>query len=160
MGIPLQALELENQAVGPQAAPTLGAAYELLRDQWRRGDRDRELALHLMFLSWYLLIEPAHLTGLDEGRVPSAELVATFNEVHDHMAPAKRDDAELLYVVGLMSHLAPWLLGDIATWESRSRDYWSIYRRLVPNGLNPNGFAGRGAYGDYFGRQARVTDGY
>jgi len=65
-----------------------------------------------------------------------------------------------LYVVGLMSHLSPWLLGDNATWEARSSDYRAMYRRLEPNGLDPSLFDGRGAFGEYFSHQARVKDGY
>lgn len=140
--------------------PTLCAAYEILRGEWRRGDRDRELALHLLFLSWYMLIEPPHLTGLDEQRLPSAELVAIFNEIHDYMEPATRGDVELLYVVGLMTSWAPWLVGDYEVWETRSREYQVLYRRLEPNGMDPDNFAGRGAYGDYFAGQARVKGGY
>lgn len=146
--------------MGLHGEPTLGAAYEILREDWRRGDRDRELALHLMFLSWYLLAEPPHLTGLDERRVPSSELAPVFNEVHDYMAPAERDDVELLYVVGLMADLFPWMLGDKDAWEQRSREYREMYRRLEPNGLAPSVFDGRGAYGEYFAGQAPVANGY
>lgn len=66
MSIAAKAMELEAQSLG---APTLGPAFEVLHDQWRAGERDRELALHLMFLAWYLNVEPPHLTGLDETRV-------------------------------------------------------------------------------------------
>ncbi len=159
MAIPLRALELEKFDV-TGGKPTLAAAYEILRDAWRSGDRDRELALHLMFLCWYMLIEPPHLTGLDERRVPSSELIAVFNEVHDYMTPASQGDAEFLYVVGLMSQLAPWLLGDNDMWEARSSQYRAGYRRLQPNGPDPTVFEGRGAYGEYFAGQARVDDGY
>ena len=160
MGIPYGALELENWHVEPGCQSTLCAAYEIVRDEWRRGDRDREHALHLLFLSWYLLIEPPHLTGLEQRRVSSGELAAVFNEVHDYMAPAMKDDAEFLYVVGLMARLAPWLLGDSDVWETRSREYQSQYRQLEPNGIDSKKFEGRGAYGEYFADQARVMDGY
>jgi hypothetical protein len=159
MGIPVQALELEKFDVAG-GKPTLAAAYEILRDARRSGDRDRDLALHLMFLCWYMLIEPPHLTGLDQRCVPSSELVAVFNEVHDYMAPGSQGDAEFLYVVGLMSQLAPWLLGDNDMWEARSSQYRVSYRRLQPNGLDPRAFEGRGAYGEYFAGQARVKDDY
>ncbi|MBI3411599.1 MAG: hypothetical protein HY040_24995 [Planctomycetes bacterium] len=59
-----------------------------------------------------------------------------------------------------MSALAPWLLGDNDTWEQRSREYHVKYRELKPTGLEPAVFVGRGAYGDYFGGQARVKGGY
>ena len=162
MGIPARALELELESGIREAhgEPLLGAAYEILRAEWRGGDRDRELALHLMFLSWYLLIEPAHLTGLDEERVSTDELMAVFNEVHEHMALSQSDDAEFLYVVGLMAHLSPWLLGDNAIWEARSNEYLLRYRTLGPNGLDPAVFDERGAYGAYFGSQARVEGGF
>ncbi len=146
--------------VGDHEKPTLAAAYEVLRDAWRSGDRDRELALHLMFLCWYTLIEPPHLTGRDERRVPSAELGTIFNEVHNYMLPTSQKDPEFFYVVGLMSHLSPWLLGDNDQWEARSQEYRVMYRRLLPNGLEPCVFKGRGAYGEYFASQALVKDGY
>jgi len=90
MPISAKVMELEIQSVGAHGAPTLGAAYELLRDQWRSGERDRELALHLIFLAWYLNLEPPHLTGLDEARVPSARRAraATVN------AAGSRGDAD------------------------------------------------------------------
>lgn len=160
MGIRAKALELENRSLGANGEPTLGAAYELLRDAWRGGERDRELGLHLLFLSWYMLIEPPHLTGLNEQSVSNAELVAIFNEIHDFMAPAKHEDAELLYVVGLMTSWAPWLVGDHQVWERRSAEYRVLYRRLAPSGLDPSIFANRGAFGEYFAAQARVKDGY
>lgn len=158
MGISERAfeLELEAQIWEANGKPTLGAAYEILRDQWCGGDRNRELSLHLMFLSWFLLSEPAHLTGLDEERVSTDELKATFNEVHEHANPTKNGDAEVLYVVALMADFAPWLLGDDAIWESRSREYLSLYRALEPNGIDPTVFDGRGAYGKYFARMARI----
>ena len=138
------------------------AAHQLLRDQWRSGERDRELGLHLMSLAWYLLMEPEHFTGLDPAKANSGGLTATLNEAHDWLLPlgSESDDAEVLYAAGLMAHLAPWLFGDSATWSDRSEAYRSRHRHLAPKGINPVVFEGRGAYGDYFQGQARVQDGY
>lgn len=146
-------------------APTGGhagmaAAWEILRSEWHRGARHRELALQLMFLSWYLLLEPEHLTGLVRQRLPAGELEAVFNTVHDFMAPAESGDAELLYVTGLMAHLAPWLLGDHTTWEQRSHQYRQLYRSLEPDGINPAVFDELSYYGAYFASQAGVAGGY
>ena len=160
MGIPREALELEQRCIGVGAEPRLGAAYEILRNAWRAGDRDRDLALHLMFLAWYLVIEPAHLTGLDEERTPSTEMPLVFTEVHDHFASTIDHDPEMLYVVGLMAQLCPWCIGDVAVWEARSEQYRPAYRRLAPNGNAPSIFEGRGFYGDYFAGQCRVVGGY
>ena len=160
VAISAAALELEDQSIGAKGAPTLGQAYELLRDQWRSGDRDRELGLHLMFLAWYLLFEPPLLPGLDATRVAEGELRAVFNEVHDVVMLTSATDAETLYVVGLMAHLTPWLLGPEDEWTSRSKSYRLRYRRLVPDGIEPKIFEGRGAYGRYFRHQAAVKHGY
>ena len=84
-----------------------------------------------------------------------------FSAVYGTFAESIRDDAEVLYVVGLMALLAPYLLGgDEKTWEVRSRKFRARYRTLVPEGLDPSIFEGRGAYGDYFAGQAQVPGGF
>lgn len=67
-----------------------------------------------MFLAWYLNIEPAHLTGLDETRISSKDLLEFFNEAHDWLLPdgATSDDAEALFAAGLPARMFPWVLGD------------------------------------------------
>lgn len=162
MAISETALALENQSLGANGRPMLGRAYEVLRDQWRDGDRDRELALHLMFLAWYLIIEPAHLTGAEPALASSDELATMFNEAHDWLLPAgaESDDVEALYTAGLPAHMFSWALGDDSLWDARSRAYRARYRQLAPAGIDPTVFDGRGAYGEYFARQARVVGGY
>lgn len=157
MTIPPAALELENRSIGVDGEPTLGAAYDILVNEWRTGNQTRELGLHLMFLAWYLLCEPPHLTGLID---PDTPLAATFNEIHEHFEPTIRQDPEMLYVVGLMAHLFPYLLGEDEMWARISREYRGMYRRQVPGGIDSTVFKGRGAYGDYFADQAAVRDGY
>jgi hypothetical protein len=124
------------------------------------GSRDQELGLHLMFLSWYLLCEPPHLTGLNKHSVPLSSLAPVFHEVHEHFIPTIKADAEMLYVVGLMTVLFPYFLGDTETMEALAREYRTLYRLLEPRGLAAEVFTNRGAYGDYFESQARVVGGY
>ena len=155
MSLPPAMLELENRSVGEAGEPTLGQALEHAIAEWRAGNRDRELRLHLLFLSWYCNIEPPYLTGLDETIVPSSALPKLFEDVYDTFADGIMDDVECLYVVGLMAELSPWLLGgEIGTWESRSAEFRKRYRLLRPAGLEPAYFKGRGAYGEYFAHQA------
>jgi hypothetical protein len=160
MSIPTEVLDLENQSLGQKGAPTLAAAFEMLLPVWRAGSRDREVGLHLMFLAWYLMCEPGHLTGLESSRIDESTPGSVFREVHDYLRPSIKSDAEMLYVVGLMAHLFPYLLGDEPEWESIAAEYRESYRALVPEGLSPNVFAGRGAYGDYFAGQTTVVGGY
>ena len=161
MSLPQAILDLENRSVGDAGEPTLGRALELAIAEWRSGNRDRELRLHLLFLSWYCNLEPPHLTGLDEANVRSDELPQLFQDVYDTLAEGIMDDVECLYAVGLMAQLTPWLLGgDIATWEMRSAEFRKRYRSLLPDGLQPAHFDGRGAYGDYFAGQVNVPGGF
>jgi len=162
MVISADGLALENEFVKPNGQPTLGAAFEAFHGQWKSGQRDRELALHLMFLAWYLCIEPPRLTGLDEARISDDSLIAVFNAAHDWLLPhgSDTDDIEVLYVVGLPARMFPWALGDESLWTARSEAYRVRYRQLAPDGISPAVFEGRGAYGTYFADQARVVGGY
>ena len=119
MSLPPDVLELENRSLGRHGAPTLASAYERLKQYWDAGNREREVALHLLFLAWYGLCEPPHITGFETHNMPSDELQArftelqdTFNQVHKAIESQIDDDPEMLYVVGLMAHLFPYLLGD------------------------------------------------
>jgi hypothetical protein len=161
MNGPDSILALENRSLGAHGEPTLGQALGLAIHEWDGGNRDRELRLHLLFLTWYCNLEPPHLTGFDESTCPSARLPGLFSAVYETFAESIHGDAEVLYVVGLIAQLTPWLLGgDVKTWEVRSRDFRARYRTLVPEGLDPSIFEGRGAYGDYFAGQAQVPGGF
>lgn len=171
MPVPPLALELENRSLGLHGAPTLGAAYELLLEAWRSGDRDRELALHLFFLAWYLVVEPPHLTGVQGGQV-GGEPDEILRAIDAHLLPdaESSEDAEALYVIGLAAHMFPWVFcsGDDSRtlpdceqqWIHRGERYRHRYRELRPNGIAPSVFEGRGAFGDYYAGQARVQGGY
>lgn len=170
MPIPQAVLDLENRSLGARGEPTLGKAYALLCDAWRAGNRDREVALHLSFLAWYLVVEPPHLTGLAP-TIQTGELAETLHHTHEFLLPhgAATDDAEALYVIGLAAHMFPWVfagndpsrIDSVANeWAKRAAEYRRRYRELLPNGMNPKTFEGRGAYGDYFAGQCRVDGGY
>ena len=74
--------------------------------------------------------------------------------MYESFADSILDDAEVLYVVGLIATLTPWLLGgEAGVWEARSSAFRAQYRALVPEGLSPSYFEGRGAYGAYFAQQ-------
>ena len=113
-----------------------------------------------MFLAWYLMCEPGHLTGLDASPVDESSLAGVFRDVHDYFRPSIKSDPEMLYVVGLMAHLFPYLLGDEPQWTSVAEAYRKSYRALVPEGLSPSLFVNRGAYGEYFAGQTSVVNGY
>ena len=111
-----------------------------------------------MFLSWYLLAEPAWLTGVEDERVPSIALQPMFAEVHQYFAPKIESDAEMLYAVGLMASLDPYLLGEESELIALAERYRALYLKLSPSGLSPDQFRDRGAYGEYFAHQIRVGE--
>jgi hypothetical protein len=150
VGLPQEILERENRSLGSHGEATLGRALELSVSEWRRGNLDRELRLHLLFLAWYCNVEPPPLTGFIGDAVNSSELPQIFGEVYETFADQILENPECLYVVGLMA-LSPWPLGDdVAIWEARSEEFRKIYRELVPDGLPSSQFTGRGAFGEYF----------
>lgn len=165
MPIPVEALAFEDRFRGRKGEPTLAEAYRIIQAAWRGGDRDRELGLHLMFAAWLCLCEPLGLTGMgnvlaytNENWHLADDLQTTFNEVHDYFRASIQDDAEMLYVVGLMAQLFPYMLGDENEWEAVSKAYRKRYRELLPNGIDPNTFRNRSAFGYYFEHQAKGND--
>ena len=160
MSISQKALEFENRNIGASGKPTLADAYEILKEQWSNGDCDREVGLHLMFLAWYGLIEPEHLTGFFVTEDLRQELNQLLNEVHDYFELQIYKDAEILYVFGLMAHMFWFMLEDNSIWEKRSIEYRQRYRALAPNGIDPEIFRNRGAYGAYYAGQAKIEGGY
>ena len=160
MGIPQEVLDLENRSIGVGGEPTHADAYAILRERWIAGDRNRELGLHLMFLAWYGMVEPPFITGFVDGNDLTTTLLQTFIEVHDYFDPSTSGDVEILYAFGLFAHLFGFMLDDPKTWDFRAEEYKKLYRQIAPNGIDPTIFDGRGAYGDYYGHQARVAGGY
>jgi hypothetical protein len=73
----------------------------------------------------------------------SAQLSEIFSAVYETFADTILDDAEVLYVVGLIAQLSPWLLGGkVETWEVRGREFRARYRALVPEGLSRRSLRG------------------
>lgn len=156
MGISEKALELELMSI--DGAPSLAAAFAIHHHDWLMGPHDREVSLHLNFLAWYLIIEPEHLTGFADSRGSADMLARVFRATHDCLLPdgdASRD-SEALYVTGLAAQMFPWALGDEGAWMHRATRYRARYRELLPTGISPSVFEGRGAYGEYFAGQARA----
>jgi hypothetical protein len=139
--------------------PTCFETCLQLLEQWTAGNHTRELGLNLMFHCGSLNVEPPFLTGFDQARADELGLdcAKIFNEVHDPFALEFRHDAEMLYVLGLMSDLFPWALGNETTWIARSLEYQSLYALLEPKGLEPELLDGRGKYGKYFAHQLRYA---
>lgn len=156
MSVPQEVIDLENKE--------LADAYKFLKQLWQDGDRDRDIGLHLIFLAWYGIIEPKHITGFPNNEETRQELIQMLNEVHEFFEPQILQDIEMLYVVGLIAHMHWFMLdADIEKakiWEKRGKDYHYHYRTLKPNGIDSSNFLNRGAYGKYFEGQAKVEGGY
>lgn len=157
--IPKRALELENRAIWPNNEPTLFAAYQVLRDQWLLGHRDRESALHLAFLAWFMTVD--FDTGYLEVETDESdiELATLFGEAHDWLDPIRSEDPEVVYVFHVICEVGTLFEdSDGRLWEEARREqYRKRYRRMLVAGIDPDRFANRGYFGDYFAGHARAT---
>ncbi len=102
----------EDRNGGKHGEPSLGEALNLWRLRWTSGLRDRETALHLMFLSWYSCAEPPYFTGLP----CSGAFKEIFLEAFESLSGKESGDVEVCYVVGVMASLFPWCLGKDEHW--------------------------------------------
>jgi len=63
-------------------------------------------------------LEPSHFTGFREA-TPSDQLGKLFSAVYGIFADCILEDAEVLYVVGVIASISSWLLGgDGRAWEA------------------------------------------
>lgn len=136
----------EQDYLGHDGSPVLGRAFDMLTARWTAGDRDRETALRLFFLSWYANCEPPFLTGLPTDRDTAAICSDTFAA----LGGADTSDPEVCFIVGLMAERFPWSLGDETRWAEIGRLLSSRAAKLQPGGPLLSAFAERGAYGEYF----------
>ena len=136
----------EQGYLGTEGSPVLGQAFDMLLARWTAGERDRETALRLLFLSWYANCEPPFLTGLPTER----DTANICSETFAALGGTSTSDPEVCYVVGLMTELYPWCLGDEAHWVEVGRLLTNRSAEIQPSGPPLSSFAGRGAYGEYF----------
>ena len=122
--------------------------WETLLTQWRKGTKNREVALNLLFLSWYSCSEPPYLSGLEGVEIPKLFV----DELFRFLGGEEAQDLEVLYVVKVMVNVAPYCLGDEQYWERVGNIFSERLGDVVPN---PKIFEGRGSYGEYFAHQAR-----
>ena len=132
----------------------MDADYKKLKLEWRASGLDREQSLHLLFLSWMHWADPPFVTGMAH----DPEAVNLWHEIYGKFGGLDSDDAEFLYVAGLMAHLFPYALGDEKAWEEKAVLLKKKSREKLPVGFSPEDFEGRGDYGEYFAMQAKVSD--
>lgn len=129
--------------------------YRRLKAAWASGHRDREDALHLLFLAWMHWADPPFVTGMEE----DPEAGDLWQTIFGYFDGETSKDAEFLHVAALMAGLFPWGLGDEVEWASRATRMEARSLDLKPDGFSPEFFEGRSDYGDYFAHQARGAAG-
>lgn len=129
--------------------------YRRLKADWDNGSRDRDDALHLLFLAWMHWADPPFVTGMADA--PEADKL--WRAIYAYFGGEGAEDAEFLHVAGLMAGIFPWGVGDEGEWSSRAKRMKVRSLHLKPDGFPPEFFEGRGDYGAYFAHQARVQVG-
>jgi hypothetical protein len=135
---------VEEQYRLPQGQPSLGEALKMLIHRWKAGARDERTLIRLLFLLWYSLCEPLHLTGL-----PVELTEPNFEEVFESAGGEAGAPPLILWTVAQMAHSHPYAVGDEARWESAAGRLFERALQLKPE-LTAEDFAGMGAAGDYF----------
>lgn len=115
-----------------------------------RGSADARGGSGLLFLAWYACSEPQYLSGL-EGVAPPEGLI---DDLFEFLGGEDAQDAEVLFVVAVMSDVAASCLGDEQRWDRIAASFRSRLDGRIPT---PEVFAGRGQYGEYFSHQARIS---
>lgn len=142
--------EIEDLYTETKGSPSLGTAFSMLRTRWNEGARDRETALRLAFLAWYSCSEPSFLTGLpDDDCTP-----LIFADAFSSLGGSDSTDPEVCFVFGIMAELFPYCCGNEEYWASIGVKLTEKSMKLLPQGLLPDVFVGRGAYGEYFAHMA------
>ncbi len=146
--------DLEQQYLPPNCKPTLGRALELLWDRWEAMKRDKETALRLLFLAWYVNVEPPFLTGFSDD-LDSGEI---FQRVFIDVGGANCPEAEILFAVGTLCLLAPWSIGPEEKWRAIGEECLDAARKLGHDSYAADHFRHRGVYGDYFARLVQARE--
>lgn len=140
-------IKIEDAYCGLSGRPSLGEAYAMLSERWAAGHRDRETALHLLFLNWFAIAEPNSLTGLPEivRADPDPQSILKV------LQGSKGQDLELDFVLWIMTEVCPWGLGG-------DESFWvDLGAALKPQSASSlpsvETFQDRGAYGHYFAHQ-------
>ena len=124
--------------------------WDILFKKWQARNRTRDSALQLLFLAWYSCSEPTEFSGLSED-CWDKDLI---EEIFEFLGAENSDDPEMLFVVSVMSEVAPECLGKRRNWELAAVKFRQRLAGKVPNAES---FLDRGSYGEYFAHQARRT---
>lgn len=111
-------------------------AYLVCRERWKVGERDRELALQLMFLTWMHWADPPFVTGL-RGDPDALDL---WRETFGWLGAEASSDAEFLAVSGVMITVTPWAFGDATEWQAKAAFLTSRVQELPPSGMSESTF--------------------
>ena len=124
--------------------------YKKLRAGWIVGERGREGALRLLFLSWMHWADPPGVTGMDD----DPEAANLWHAIFAHFDGEASSDPEFLYIASIMAVVAGWGLGDEDEWSAAAERLRTRLLQIRPEGFTPDAFKGRGEYGRYFAHQA------
>lgn len=95
----------------------LAAEWNVLADEWTTGKRDVGTARRLLYLVWYVRVEPSFCTGVDT--LPNAD--ALWPELVSVVSDSAEDDFESALVFGYFVWFAPWVFGVGETWLPKAR---------------------------------------
>jgi hypothetical protein len=91
----------------------LSEELTVLENQWAAGKRDASIARRILFISWYVAVEPSFVTDMD-GTPPSVKQV--WDDVLSVAESSAHNDLESALVLGYMISFAPYVFGSDEMW--------------------------------------------
>lgn len=92
---------------------SLGRAIAYLSKRWLHGCTDRDTALHLVFLTWYSLLEPPRLTGAN----PTQEQLEAAASTIDYFIEFGADKSAKFVLNHLLDSAAWAMPGEASNWR-------------------------------------------
>ena len=96
----------------------LSKELTVLENQWAAGKRDVSIARRILFISWYVAIEPSFVTDMDD-TPPSVKQV--WDEVLSVAERSAQNDLESALVLGYMISFSPYIFGPNETWLPKAQ---------------------------------------
>jgi len=136
-----------QQAIWGSHSVEIPNLFEILLTAWEKGERDTELALQLMYVSWDLGEQcydhyTSQLRKLDE-----QTLIQGFQQPYEYLGGHRSENCTLLLTASHMISLFYYRTG--LTFNDAEMCLKRFFN-ICPEGIPVAEFEGRGEFGDYF----------
>jgi hypothetical protein len=95
----------------------LGEELAMLEKEWASGKRDIHLARKILFIAWYVVVEPSSVTGIES--TPYVKQV--WDELLSVVERSAQNNLESSLILGYMISFAPYVFGPDDVWLPKAQ---------------------------------------